>query len=68
MYYNDVKSFSSVPNSYKEELRNSSSLTFFLNQKPRLFAYPNAIFKEKKFKPLNQKCGLSRPEYKKYIQ
>ena len=60
--------WATVSNSYKEDLRNSSPLNHFLNQKPRPFSYPNGIFKEKRLKQLNEKCGLSRPECKKYIQ
>ena len=60
--------WATVSNSYKEDLKNSSPLNYFLNQKPQPFSYPNGIFKEKRLKQLNEKCGLSRPECKKYIQ
>ena len=60
--------WATVSNSYRDDLRNSSPLNHFLNQKPRPFSYPNGIFKEKRLKQLNEKCGLSRPECKKYIQ
>ena len=60
--------WATVSNSYKEDLKNSSPLNYFLNQKPHPFSYPNGIFKEKRLKQLNEKCGLSRPECKKYIQ
>ena len=60
--------WATVSNSYKEDLKNSSPLNYFLNQKPRPFSYPNGIFKEKRLKQLNEKCGLTRPECKKYIQ
>ena len=60
--------WATVSNSYKQDLKNSSPLNYFLNQKPQPFSYPNGIFKEKRLKQLNEKCGLSRPECKKYIQ
>ena len=60
--------WATVSNSYKEDLRHSSPLNYFLNQKPQPFSYPNGIFKEKRLKQLNEKCGLSRPECKRYIQ
>ena len=60
--------WATVSNSYKDDLRSSSPLNYFLNQKPHPFSYPNGIFKEKRLKQLNEKCGLSRPECKKYIQ
>ena len=60
--------WATVSNSYKEDLKNSSPLNYFLNQKPHPFSYPNGIFKEKRLKKLNEECKLSRPECKKYIQ
>ena len=60
--------WATVSNSYKDDLRRSSPLNYFLNQKPQPFSYPNGIFKEKRLKQLNEKCGLSRPECKRYIQ
>ncbi len=60
--------WATVSNSYKDDLRSSSPLNYFLNQKPQPFSYPNGIFKEKRLKQLNEKCGLSRPECKRYIQ
>ena len=60
--------WATVSNSYKNDLKNSSPLNYFLNQKPHPFSYPNGIFKEKRLKKLNEECKLSRPECKKYIQ
>ena len=60
--------WATVSNSYKQDLKNSSPLNYFLNQKPNPFSYPNGIFKEKRLKKLNEECKLSRPECKKYIQ
>ena len=60
--------WATVSNSYKEDLKRSSPLNYFLNQKPQPFSYPNGIFKEKRLKQLNEKCGLSRQECKRYIQ
>ena len=60
--------WATVSNSYKEDLKRSSPLNYFLNQKPCPFSYPNGIFKEKRLKQLNEKCGLNRQECKKYIQ
>ena len=60
--------WATVSNSYKQDLKNSSPLNYFLNQKPHPFAYPNGIFKEKRLKKLNEECKLTRPECKKYIQ
>ena len=60
--------WATVSNSYKQDLKNSSPLNYFLNQKPCPFSYPNGIFKEKRLKKLNEDCKLTRPECKKYIQ
>jgi starch synthase len=60
--------WATVSNSYKQDLKNSSPLNYFLNQKPHPFSYPNGIFKEKRLKKLNEECKLTRPECKKYIQ
>ena len=60
--------WATVSNSYKQDLKNSSPLNYFLNQKPNPFSYPNGIFKEKRLKKLNEDCKLTRKECKKYIQ
>ena len=60
--------WSTVSNSYKEELLNNSPLAPLLYQKPQPFAYPNGIFKEKRIKALKEKAGEDRNECKRYIQ
>ena len=60
--------WATVSNSYKNDLKNSSPLNYFLNQKPHPFSYPNGIFKVKRLKKLNEDCKLTRDECKKYIQ
>ena len=41
--------WATVSNSYKQDLQRNSPLASLLNQKPHPFAYPNGIFKEKRF-------------------
>ena len=60
--------WSTVSNSYKQDLQRNSPLAGILNQKPHPFAYPNGIFKEKRLKTLLEKAGGNRQECKKYIQ
>ena len=60
--------WSTVSNSYKQDLQSHSPLAGILNQKPQPFAYPNGIFKEKRLKALLEKAGGDRNECKKYIQ
>ena len=60
--------WSTVSNSYKQDLQNKSPLASLLNQKPHPFAYPNGIFKEKRLKALLEKAGGDRKECKRYIQ
>ena len=60
--------WSTVSNSYKQDLQRNSPLAGILNQKPHPFAYPNGIFKEKRLKTLLEKAGGDRNECKKYIQ
>ena len=60
--------WSTVSNSYKQDLQNNSPLASILNQKQHPFAYPNGIFKEKRLKTLLEKAGGDRNECKKYIQ
>ena len=60
--------WSTVSNSYKQDLQNHSPLASLLNQKPHPFAYPNGIFKEKRLKALLEKAGGDRKECKRYIQ
>jgi starch synthase len=60
--------WSTVSNSYKQDLQRNSPLASILNQKPHPFAYPNGIFKEKRLKTLLEKAGGNRNECKKYIQ
>ena len=60
--------WSTVSNSYKQDLQRNSPLAGLLNQKPNPFAYPNGIFKEKRLKTLLEKAGGDRKECKKYIQ
>ena len=60
--------WATVSNSYKDDLKNSSPLSYLLNKKPHPFSYSNGILKEKRLKKLNEECRLSRQECKKYIQ
>ncbi len=60
--------WSTVSNSYKQDLQNNSPLASLLNQKPHPFAYPNGIFKEKRLKTLLEKAGGDRIQCKRYIQ
>ena len=60
--------WSTVSNSYKQELQTGSPLAWLLNQKKQPFAYPNGIFKEKRLKQLLEKAGGDRTQCKRYIQ
>jgi starch synthase len=57
-----------VSYSYRDELLSSSPLAPILKMKPRPFAFPNGIFKEKRLKDLKEKAGGDRNECKRYIQ
>ena len=58
--------WATVSHSYKNDLKNNSSLKNLLNEKWNPFSYPNGIIKEKRIKLLNE--YYPKEDCKRYIQ